>query len=64
MPRLFVVDGIEIDVTDRTAVQALTTEQYGDLLRRALSTPPDPEDAVVGLREETRSGPIWWEVRA
>ena len=60
MPRLFVVDGVEIDVTDRRAVQALTKEQYGNLLRQTLRTPHDPADPVVGLREEERSGPIWW----
>lgn len=60
MPTLFVVDGVEIDVTDRRAVQALTMAQYGNLLRQTLSMPHDPADAVVGLREEERSGPIWW----
>lgn len=62
LPSVFVVDGIDVDVTDRRAVQALTLEQYVDLLRRALVTAPDADDVIVGLREVHRTGPILWDV--
>lgn len=52
MTRIFHVNGKPVDVTDRTAVQALTPDEYADLLKQTLND-TDPTDAEIpGLRQE------------
>ena len=51
MTRIFHVNGKNIDVTDRAAVQALTADEYADLLKQTLQDTTDQEP-IVGLTQQ------------
>lgn len=51
MTRIFHVNGKDIDVTDRAAVQALTADEYADLLKQALQDTQD-DDTITGLTQQ------------
>lgn len=51
MTRIFHVNGKTIDVTDRAAVQALTADEYADLLKQTLQDTTDQEP-IVGLTQQ------------
>lgn len=52
MATIYIVNGKPVDVTDHAAVQALTADEYADLLAQTLRAPADPTDTVANLREE------------
>lgn len=52
MTRIFHVNGKDIDVTDRAAVQALTADEYAALLMLALQDDDVATDSIVGLTQE------------
>jgi len=52
MSHIFHVNGKTIDVTDRAAVQALTDDEYADLLKQALQEDPTSGDSIIGLQQE------------
>lgn len=52
MTRIFHVNGKPVDVTDTAAVQALTPDEYADLLTQTLND-TDPNDTdIIGLRQD------------
>lgn len=52
MTHIFHVNGKQVDITDRDAVQALTDDEYADLLKQTLQDDTDAGDTIVGLRQE------------
>lgn len=52
MGTTYTVNGKTVDVTDHAAVQALTADEYADLLTQTLRTPAEPTDTVANLQEE------------
>lgn len=51
MTRIFHVNGKPVDVTDTAAVQALTPDEYADLLTQTLND-TDTDTDIIGLRQE------------
>ena len=47
MTRIFHVNGKPVDVTDAAAVQALTPDEYADLLTQTLN-----DTEIIGLRQD------------
>jgi hypothetical protein len=52
MGTTYTVNGKTVDVTDHAAVQALSADEYADLLTQTLRTPAEPADVVANLQEE------------
>ncbi|WP_065569660.1 hypothetical protein [Microbacterium oleivorans] len=52
MTNTFHINGKDVDVTDVAAVQALTPDEYRELLELALQDQAPSGDAIVGLHQE------------
>ncbi|MFF8188850.1 hypothetical protein ACF044_16475 [Microbacterium sp. NPDC016588] len=52
MANIFHINGKDVDVTDRAAVQALTPDEYRELLELTLQDQASPDDTIVGLHQE------------
>ncbi|CAI9388115.1 MULTISPECIES: hypothetical protein [Microbacterium] len=52
MTRIFHVNGKPVDVTDAAAVQALTADEYADLLAQTLNDTDATDTEIVGLRQD------------
>lgn len=52
MTRIFHVNGKPVDVTDATAVQALTPDEYADLLKQTLNDHDATDAEIIGLTQD------------
>lgn len=52
MARIFHVNGKPVDVTDTAAVQALTPDEYADLLKQTLNDTDPADTEILGLRQD------------
>lgn len=52
MTRIFHVNGKHVDVTDPTAVQALTPDEYADLLKQTLNDHDATDAEIIGLTQD------------